>query len=144
MSTLSSGEANRAVGRRLAALRASEDLSQSAFAERIGVSVRAYQNWERGEREIPAVMLNVLYDEFRVDPMWILAGPGEQPLSADERPKPQLVEEVVLAVEQWLQRRRKTLPPAKKARLMRLLYEHFLAKGEVEPDHVNEMLLLAA
>ena len=73
-----------------------------------------------------------------------VAGPGEQPLSADERPKPQLVEEVVLAVEQWLQRRRKTLPPAKKARLMRLLYEHFLAKGEVEPDHVNEMLLLAA
>ncbi len=142
MSNLSSDAANRAVGNRLIALRSSAGLSQKMFAERLGVSARAYQNWERGEREIPAVMLSVLYEKFRVDPMWILSGPGESPLSADARPNPELVEKLVLSVEQWLQRRRKTLPPAKKAHLMRVLYEDFLGKT-VELDHVNKMLLLA-
>lgn len=109
-----------------------------------GASPRAYQNYERGEREIPAALLKALYDAFAIDPLWVLTGPGEEPIDGGIRPNPALVEDVVLAVDQWLQRRRKTLPLAKKAQLISLLYEHFLGEGEVETKHLNSMLLLAS
>lgn len=144
MSTLSSEGRNQDVGRRLSLLRASTGLSQNAFADRVGISPRAYQNYERGEREIPALLLASLFDAFSVDPMWVLSGPGDVPLPAAFRPDTALVEDVVLAVEQWLNRRRKTLSPEKKACLVRLLYEHFLSTGEVQKEYLDGMLMVAA
>jgi transcriptional regulator with XRE-family HTH domain len=144
MSSLSDDKLNAEIGRRLVAVRKALDLAQNAFAEHLGVSPRAYQNWERGEREIPAALLRSLYDEFTIDPLWMLKGPGDEPLDAGVRPNPSLVKDVVLAVEVWLQRRRKTLPTAKKAELVALLYEHFLNGGEVEAKHLNSMLSIAS
>lgn len=144
MSSLSNNKFNAEIGRRLVAVRKVSDLAQNAFAERLGVSPRAFQNWERGEREIPAASLRSLYEKFAIDPLWMLKGPGEKPIDAGVRPNPSLVEEVVLAVEVWLQRRRKTLPMAKKAQLVALLYEHFLNEGAVEAKHLNSMLSIAS
>jgi hypothetical protein len=54
------------------------------------------------------------------------------------------VEDVVLAVDAWLRRRRKTLPSAKKAQLIRLLYEHFLSTGEIDAKYMDTLVSLAA
>ena len=144
MSSLSSEEANRAIGKRLAAIRATTGLVQGAFAEQLEVSPRAYQNYERGDREIPAVLLSALYDVLKIDPLWVLNGPGYEPIRADFRPDPALVEDVVLTVDRWLKRRGKTLASTKKAQLIRLLYEHFLSTGEIDAKYVDTMASLAA
>lgn len=144
MSSLSSQNANVAIGQRLAVVRAEAGLIQQTFAERLGLSPRAYHNYERGEREIPAALLTALYEVYRIDPLWILTGPGNDPVQADARPDPALVEDVVLAVDHWLKRRRKTLPLAKRAHLIRLLYEHFLSTGELDAQYVDTLASLAA
>lgn len=144
MGRLSNIEFNGEIGKRLLAVRMNAGLAQNAFAERLGVSPRAYQNWERGEREIQAGLLPALYEEFDIDPLWILTGPGEQPVHRDARPNFDLVEEVVLAVELWLQRRHKMLIPKKKAQLVALLYKHFLNEGKVGEEHLHSMMQLIA
>jgi transcriptional regulator with XRE-family HTH domain len=144
MSSLSSLNANLAIGQRLAAVRAKAGLIQQTFAERLGLSPRAYHNYERGEREIPVALLTALYEAYRIDPLWILMGPGSDPVQADARPDPVLLEDVVLAVDRWLKRRRKTLPLAKRAHLIRLLYEHFLSTGELDAQYLDTLATLAA
>jgi hypothetical protein len=89
-------------------------------------------------------LLTALYEVYRIDPLWILIGPGSAPIRADARPDPALVEDVVLAVDAWLRRRRKTLPSAKKAQLIRLLYEHFLSTGEIDAKYMDTLVSLAA
>jgi transcriptional regulator with XRE-family HTH domain len=79
MSNFASTNGNHAIGGRLATLREKFGLSQRDFAAKLGVSLRAYQNYERGEREIPAGLIRALYEVFRVQPIWLLLG-GDDPL----------------------------------------------------------------
>jgi transcriptional regulator with XRE-family HTH domain len=144
MSSISNDKYNAEIGRRLAVVRETSGLAQNAFAERLGVSPRAYQNWERGEREIPAAVLRALYEQFDIDPLWVLTGPGDQPIQRDVRPNPGLVGDVVLAVELWLQRRHRTLTLKKKAHLVALLYKQFLNVGEVQAESLDSLLKLAS
>ena len=144
MSKLSTLDANQAIGGRLAAARERTKLSQNDFAERLGISPRAYQNYERGEREVPATVLRLLYETFGVDPLWVLIGPGIDPSGRDSAVSPDLVEQIVVAVEHRLHRLRKPLSPEKKGRLIRLLYMHFQNKADFDPEAVNDYLALAA
>lgn len=144
MSALSNATTNADVGRRLAAARSDAGMIQSEFAEHLGLSLRAYHNYERGEREIPAAVLTSLYEAFRVDPLWVLMGPGLVPLYADARPDSDLVHDISLALDSWLIRRRKKLSPAKRAILLKRLYEHFLPTGLVDTEYVDDLASLAA
>jgi transcriptional regulator with XRE-family HTH domain len=63
---------------RLLAVRTSTGLSQQAFADALGISLRAEQNYERGNRKIPADLLLTLARRFGVDPLWVLQGPEQQ------------------------------------------------------------------
>ena len=144
MSKLSNSAINTSIGERLASLRDRLRLSQTDFAERLGISARAYQNYERGEREVPAAVITLLYEVFRVDPLWLLIGPGLDPRGVDGPASLDLIEEIVVAVESRLQRARKQLPPAKKGRVIRLLYQHFRDKPQFDPASVNDYLILAA
>lgn len=142
MSKLSTDETNVQIGRRLAAVRERVRLVQIDFAERLGVSPRAYQNYERGEREVPAVVLKALYEVYGVDPLWLLTGltSNVEPDTADL----DVLEAVVVQLETRLQRARRSLPPAKKARLIKLMFLYFRDKPEIDSDHVSEMLALTA
>ncbi len=52
-------------------------LSQTDMASRTGISLRAYQNYERGEREVPVALIHGLFTEFGVNPVWFLTGQGD-------------------------------------------------------------------
>lgn len=60
---------------RLLIVRNYTGLSQQAFADALGISLRAEQNYERGSRKIPADLLLTLAVRFGVDPLWVLQGP---------------------------------------------------------------------
>jgi transcriptional regulator with XRE-family HTH domain len=145
MSILATTEQNLALGERLLAVRVAAGLSQDAFAERLGLSPRAYANYERGEREIPAAVVRTLYEVYGTDPLWLLTGPGTDPVYAPERQlNLSLLEELIRIVESSLQHAHKTLKPDKKARLIRLGYEHCMQAGEIDTGRIRDMLSLAA
>lgn len=146
MSKLSSEEENAASGRRLAAIRSANQMTQHEFAESLGLSARAYANYERGEREMPTSLFKSLVEVFGIDPLWLLTGSDtdlmyiakSHPLDAD------LLESIVCLIEGWLTKHRRVLKPEKKARVIRLAYEHCIEQGQVNAGHLNEMLFLAA
>lgn len=145
MSKLASDDQNVAIGRRLVAIRESSKLTQHQFAERLGLSPRAYGNYERGEREMPVILFKTLCDSFRIDPLWLLDGPGETPVVAGERLLDlDLLQEIIRTVEEWLVKKRGMLKPEKKARVIRLAYEHCIEQGRVDAAHLKDMLSLAA
>ncbi len=51
------------------------------------MSLRGYQNYERGERAIPVALVRALYEEFRVDLVWLLTGEGSMLLSGAALPQ---------------------------------------------------------
>lgn len=145
MSKLSNNDDNLIMGRRLMAIRVASGLTQSDFADKLGLSLRAYANYERGEREMPTALFRSLVDTFRIDPLWQLTGPGDDPVQVGERVLDiDLMEAVIRLIEDWLVKHRRTLKPDKKARVIRLSYEHCVAKGEIDTTHLRDLLSIAA
>jgi len=75
------------VGARLSAVRETSGLSQTDFAQRLGISLRAYQTYERAERELPMPVAIRLYQEFQINPLWLTLGEqggSRQALSSDD------------------------------------------------------------
>ena len=143
MSKLSTTDTNAQIGRRLAALRDRTRLAQTEFAERMELSPRAYQNYERGEREVPAAVLTALYEVYGADPLWVLMGLSSD-LPTVSTTDLDVLEDVVIAVETRLKKGRRTIAPEKKARLIKLMFLYFRDKPEVDEAHVAEMLALTA
>jgi len=145
MSKLSNADDNADIGRRLMAIRTASGLTQFEFADKLGLSPRAYANYERGEREVPTALFKSLCEVFRIDPLWLLGGQDEEPMFiGSRRLDADLLECIVELVEEWLTKHRRALKPAKKARVIRLAYEHCIEHGKVDTAHVREMLSLAA
>ncbi len=143
MSRLSSDSDNLAIAERLTAIRQSSGLTQTEFADKLDLSARAYQNYERGDREAPIAVLTALYRAFQIDPLWVLVGPGTKPSYADHRAMDvKLMEDIIVLVEQQLTSRRFKLAPQKKARLIRLIYDHCMEEGQIDSAYIKEMISL--
>ncbi len=70
------------IAQRLKQSREKTGLSQSGFANSIGFSVSAYQNYEQGIRPLPVSLVRRLYSVHSVGPLWLLSGVN-QGLSLD-------------------------------------------------------------
>lgn len=142
MSSISSENDNAGIGRRLFSVRARASLSQTAFAEALGVSPRAYQNYERGEREIPALLIRSLYLQYAIDPIWLLTGEGQnQPPSPLDMKRLQIVLE---ELEQRLDQLKARLVPAKKAELVMLVYNHAGTQPNPDTEFMDKLVSLVA
>jgi transcriptional regulator with XRE-family HTH domain len=145
MSSLSTPEINADIGRRLAAVRATTGLIQADFASRLGLTARAYANYERGEREVPVALFRAMVENYNIDPVWLLVGPGDAPILLSKRRfDGALLELLVELIEDWVQKHRKPIRPKKKAQLIRLAYDRFSEAGEVDQALLTDMLGLAA
>lgn len=145
MSRIATDDDKLVMGQRLAFVRAASGLNQIDFAGKLELSPRAFANYERGEREMPAMVLKALAEIVRIDPLWMLLGPGDEPMHYTKRRLDlNLLEEIVALIEGWLVRNRRSLVPQKKARVIRLAYEHCVGRGEVDAGYLREMISLAA
>ncbi|CAB3669467.1 hypothetical protein LMG27174_02075 [Paraburkholderia rhynchosiae] len=117
---------------RVAQVREHLGLSQDKMARQLGLSLRAYANYERGERAIPIELLRGLYERFSVDPVWLLSGDGSMILDRDVRYRldQKTLDSVLVSVERIEQRLEAPLDAKKKARLIGLLYEQCQLLGE--------------
>lgn len=145
MSSLSTPEVNSEIGARLAAIRATTGLVQADFASPLGLTARAYANYERGEREVPVALFRALIEKYKIDPVWLLVGPGDAPIFLSKRRfDGALLEMLVEIVEDWVQKHRKPIRPKKKAQLLRVLYDRFSETGQVDQTLLSDMLKIAA
>ena len=136
---------------RVGAVRSHFGLSQTVMAERLGLSLRGYQNYERGEREIPVVLLQALYTVFQIDPVWLLTGEGSMIVAAEARKllDQPLLDRVVAAVEAFESGLKRPLRVEHKSRLIGLLYEKSqllteVAGEKLSPAKMRSLLKLVA
>jgi transcriptional regulator with XRE-family HTH domain len=145
MSILSTSKQDAVIGKRLLIVREAFALTQTAMAQRLGVTLRAYANYERGEREMALAVMHALYLRFGVDPVWVMAGPGLEPVMVGQRRLDgDLLERIIALVDKGLSKSRRSLKPEKMARLIRLAYEHCVDQGSVDKPRIAQMLSLAA
>lgn len=125
---------------RVAQVREQLDLSQEKMARQLGLSLRAYANYERGERAIPVELLRGLYEQFAVDPVWLLTGDGNMIFDRDVRYRldQKTLDNVLVAVERIEQRLPIPLDVKKKARLVGLLYEQCQLLGDSADDILKD------
>ncbi len=62
------------IGKRIQAIRNSMGLSQQDMADKLGISMRAYQNYERGDRPVNKQFLCFFSEVFGVDVNFVLFG----------------------------------------------------------------------
>lgn len=126
---------------RVAQVRERLELSQEKMAGRLGASLRAYANYERGERAIPIELIRALYEQFSVDPVWLLIGEGGMLVDRDVRYRlnQSTLEAVMVTVERIEQRLEMPLAAKKKARLIGLLYEQCQLLGNDAPEILKDV-----
>lgn len=137
---MSSTVGPREYHQRLAQVREYLELSQEKMADRLGTSLRAYANYERGERAIPIDVVRTLYEQCAIDPVWLLTGEGTMLLDRDVRYRldQRTLDAVMATVERIEKRLDSPLATKKKARLIGLLYEQCRLLGENADDILSD------
>jgi transcriptional regulator with XRE-family HTH domain len=79
------GEFDAVLGSRMKGLRKARSLSQSALAERLGVTFQQIQKYENGSNRISAAMLVRLSGALGVEPMDLMAEVGPGGVDGDDR-----------------------------------------------------------
>lgn len=82
---------------RIKAVRKSVGLNQTDMAMQLGVAPRAYQNYERGDREPPVHLFKALYEKCQVNPVWLLTGQGPMILASSFNIPTSLDNELLIA-----------------------------------------------
>lgn len=139
------------MGERLAAVRNMSKLSQEDMCRRLGISRSAFQNYERGQRVLPAELLLKVYEEFDVDPLWMLEGDTETGKCRRHDEVTRAYRKIGLAVEHRISERGLTVTPGKKWDAIDFLFDEFLntdpfASEEHKPDtkRIDSILGLVA
>lgn len=144
MSSIATHEQNLRFGRRLAAVRASAGLSQTAFAQTLGLSLRAYANYERGEREAPVALFRAVFEQYGIDPIWLLSGSGDVPQMAAARVMDlDFVDRMSQAVNDRLAAAGKRLKQEQRRSILEALYEMSLEQGEPTDTDINRLVAVA-
>lgn len=143
MSKIATNEENALMGSRLADVRARTRLSQGQFAERIDVSPRAYQNYERGEREAPASVMRRVSETYGVSLSWLL-GADRQERSDHAAVDTQLLERLLAEVDARLTKSGRQLSVEKRSQVVALLYAHFCDKESMDAKYLDQMLAVTA
>lgn len=113
---------------RLKAVRKETGKNQIPFAEQLGVSQSAYANYERGATDIPISLAVRICTDFKVSAAWLLLGRGEM---HDEQLGP-IVEDAVMALQNFIQKNDLRIPAQKQAKLARFLAEEMLQGNEFD------------
>lgn len=65
------------INNRIKTVRTGLKMSQTEFAERLGVTGGAVSRWEVGDREVPDIAIRSICREFHINETWLRTGVGE-------------------------------------------------------------------
>jgi transcriptional regulator with XRE-family HTH domain len=130
------------IGERLLRIRQEKKLSQADFAERLGVSLGAYKNYERGEREIPALILWSLFKEFDIDPLWVFEGDETDLQLTRVRPKHDLslLVAIGLGVEKAMEDACAKFSSKKKFEIISVAYKQALIQSKIDGSLIASLV----
>jgi len=128
------------VGSRLKTLRG--DLTMDQYASRLGVSKTTVFNYEKNRRAPDVTfLLKILEIHNNISPNWLLTGEGPINRDADQLSSRtnkefdlSLLETAIAAIEEHLASIDGHLPPAKKAKLIAIIYDLYAGKEEKKVD----------
>ena len=129
------------VGRRFGEERSRLGHTQISLAEALGLTREQIGKYERGINW-PGGEVLFSFAQRGADVLYIVT--GERRTAVPGAFNAVLLRQVVEGAEAALQAKRLRLPPAKKAELISLLYEHFKSAGSVEQPTVERFLRLVA
>lgn len=118
---------------RLSSIRKATKLSQAAFGAELGLSDRAYKNYELGIRELPLAVALSISDKFDVNIAWLLTG--------DSAPSPaeagDAVEAAVTAVREHFLLEGFTPSPEHEATVVRYIFDEILREGGLNRSRLD-------
>jgi transcriptional regulator with XRE-family HTH domain len=130
---------NLETGFRLLQVRQENRLSQQEFSRRLGIPSSSYQTYERGDRELPASVIEKLHDEFQVNPLWLIK--SEE--SEKDFPKKnlthdlQLLKAIFLGIDDAEKRFGSHVSLEGKLDFALLIYRRFLADGAFDAELIS-------
>ncbi|WP_170337727.1 helix-turn-helix domain-containing protein [Ruegeria arenilitoris] len=127
-----------AMGARLAIARNEVGLTQTAMAEAIGVSHRAYHSYEKGQRGLPVEALVAMADRFEVDAAWILLGTQTVRASHDF----EALKRIETSLDQHLNEENIKIKSEKRGAIVARWYQSHLEGREVRDDDVHTWIEL--
>lgn len=127
-----------AMGARLAIARNEVGLTQTAMAEAIGVSHRAYHSYEKGQRGLPVEALVAMSDRFEVDAAWILLGTQTVRASHDF----EALKQIETSLDQHLTEENIKIKSEKRGAIVARWYQSHLEGREVRDDDVHTWIEL--
>lgn len=122
------------LGHRLAAVRNMARLSQEEMSQKLGISRSAYQNYERGQRDLTAQLLLEIYAAFDVDPLWMLEGDTEDGKNRRHEEIAAAYRKIGIAVERRIIDRDLSVTPEKKWDAIEFLFDEFLNRDALAVD----------
>lgn len=139
------------LGNRLSAVRSQAHLSQEEMAQRLQISRSAYQYYERGQRDLTGSLLLKVFQEFDVDPLWMLEGDTETGKSRRHDEVTQTYRKIGVAVEHRINERSLSVTPEKKWDAIDFLFAEFLnsdafdgAQNTPDTQRIDSILGLVA
>ena len=145
MSVLSTPPEKKGMGLRLALIRKTLGFTQNKMAISLGISHRAYTNYERGEREMPAGFLLRLMNTHKYDPVLVMNGSGDEPqLVTFRKFDPDLMSDVYCLIDELLQKGKKQLPAKDFIAAANLAYEICADEGGINSKKVATIMKFAA
>lgn len=128
-----------AMGARLAIVRNEIGLTQTAMADAVGVSRRAYHSYEKGERGIPVEALVAIAEKFDVDSAWILLGTKLVRTAHDF----EMLKKIEIALDQHLSNENIKIRSEKRGAIVARWYQSNIEGREVSDDDIHTWIELA-
>jgi hypothetical protein len=143
MATPGSSEVTGSFTERLKA--ALGEKSARGFALQCGLSPTAMHQYLTGKSEPTRPALISMARNAEVNLEWLLTGEGPQKkISGDCMLDRDLYDAIIESVDEWLDARKKSLPPAKKLETYHYLYDMFKDLTGVNKEQVDRTLRLVA
>lgn len=127
-----------AIGRRLAAVRKTRQRSQPEFAERLGISVSSYRNYERGTTTMPLMVAMDACEMLGLSVEWLLFGRGGRDTPNMRR----RLEEAVMEVKAFIGAHsgQMLITQRTEVRLVRVLFEYMVEHERISISFRDMML----
>ncbi|NQV46691.1 MAG: helix-turn-helix transcriptional regulator [Rhodospirillaceae bacterium] len=115
---------------RLHTVRKRTGLSQADFGKKLGISDRAYKNYELEIRKLPIEAAKLICHEFAIDIRWLLLGQG----FIDSQALGDAVEAAVLETKAFFMENDVQMNPKQEAKIVRFLVQQIEENGSISED----------
>jgi transcriptional regulator with XRE-family HTH domain len=126
------------IGARLAITRNETGLSQTEMAREIGVSLRAYHSYEKGDRGLPIEALVMLHAKFNSDVNWVLLGTKSARVEHDI----EALQEFETSLDRFLTEQGITIKSEKRGAIVARWYRSLTEGKEVQMEDVHTWIEL--